>query len=977
MALPEIIQSQPSAVFRLVVLGTIDLRSPDRDEVTAILTQPKRVALLVYLASASPRGFHRRDTLLGLLWPELDMRRARAALNKGIHYLRSAIGANAIASRGDEEIALVGNHVWSDVAAFEQALDAGRNEDALALYQGDLLPGFFVPDAIEFERWLDRERERLRARAVSAARELAERADCAQDVVRWTYRAISLAPDDEALLRWALGLFDGIGDDAAARQAYEQFARRQRAELEAEPSPSTAALIAGIRARAAEAARSAMTSSHPSPPELDTATLAPTAPIREHEAVAVTPRARRRLMWPAAIATLVVIALFAIAPIIRDQFRAPVPSNGSVMTIAVLPFSVRGDPALSYLGEGMVDLLGAKLNGAGALSTVDPSALLGFLDREPGVVGPVYAATVARHFGARYFILGSVVGNGGSAQVSAALYDVAASTDGSQPLARASVEGASDQLFPLIDDLTRHLLSNWPGGPSADIGRLAANTTVSLPALRAFLEGESEFRAGRYPAAVQRLEDAVRLDSTFALAYYRLSSASTWAERTDLSKLSADRALAHSGRLPPNVRMVLEARLLHQHAQPEDAERRLLAVLGEQPHMLEAWYYLAEVRAHWSSVLARPVDEADSALRRALTLAPAQVGLAIHLARLAALREDDVELDSLATIVLRAEPATDPAREIRALRAVAHGDGETIRVVADELRTARDAPAFALVQSIAAHGNNPAAARTLSGALVIPAHAPWVRAQAQLLRARLAAEEGRWRAASAALNEASDVGAGPLLEYRIFLATLPFAPTTRQELLNLRTQLDGAPTGVAAPHVGQQRWPTDPLTAGRRLYLLSLLDLSVGDTTSAVAHAAQLERVPAASAGVSYEREFAATVRAALAFARGSPGEALSALGPPTVGADSVYPSAHSYPRAQARWLRAEALRALGRYSEAIRVYASFPDPESYDIPYLAPALRRRGELLSRQGDATRAAVLEARATRLWRQADAGTQLPP
>ena len=975
MALPEIIQSQPSAVFRLVVLGTVDLRSRDGDEVTSILTQPKRVALLVYLASASPRGFHRRDTLLGLLWPELDMRRARAALNKGIHYLRSALGAGAIASRGDEEIALVGDHIWSDVAAFEAALDAGRYEDALALYQGDLLPGFFVPDAIEFERWLDRERERLRARAVSAARELAERADYSQGVVRWTYRALSLAPDDEALLRWALGLFDSIDDDAAALQAYEQFARRLRAELEAEPSPSTAALMAGIRARAAEAARSSM-SSHAPHSEPDAATLTRRTAIQEEdEAAAVTPRARRRLS-PVAIATLVGIALLVIAPIIRTRFQAPVASSSSVVTIAVLPFSVRGDPALSYLGEGMVDLLGAKLNGAGALSTIDPSALLGFLDREPGVVGPVRGAVAARHFGARYFILGSVVGNGGNAQVSAALYDVAA-TDGSQPLARASVEGASDQLFPLIDDLTRHLLSSWPGGPSADMERLAANTTVSLPALRAFLEGESEFRAGRYPAAVQRLQDAVRLDSTFALAYYRLSSASTWAERADLSKLSADRALAHSERLPPNVRMVLEARLRHQHAQPEEAERRLLAVLGDQPHMVEAWYYLAEVRAHWSSVLARPMDEADSALRRALTLAPAQVGLAIHLARLAALRGDDVELDSLATIVLRAEPATDQAREIRALRAVAHGDVETIRLVADELRTARDAPAFALVQSIAAHGSDPAAARTLSGALVAREHASWVRAQAQLLRARLAAEEGRWRAASAALNEASDVSAGPLLEYRVFLATLPFAPTTREELLTLRTQLDRAPTDAAATHVSQQRWPTDPLTAGRRLYLLSLLDLRVGDTTAAVAHAAQLERLPSASAGVSYEREFAASARAALALARGRASDALSALGPPTVGADSVYPSAHSYPRAQARWLRAEALRVLGRYPEALRVYASFPDPESYDIPYVAPALRRRAELLRRQGDATRAAALEARAARLWQQADAGTQLPP
>jgi hypothetical protein len=37
-----------------------------------ILAASKGAALLTYLAIATPRGFHRRDTLLALLWPELD-----------------------------------------------------------------------------------------------------------------------------------------------------------------------------------------------------------------------------------------------------------------------------------------------------------------------------------------------------------------------------------------------------------------------------------------------------------------------------------------------------------------------------------------------------------------------------------------------------------------------------------------------------------------------------------------------------------------------------------------------------------------------------------------------------------------------------------------------------------------------------------------------------------------------------------------
>ncbi|HVD33509.1 MAG TPA: hypothetical protein VNC19_08030, partial [Gemmatimonadales bacterium] len=60
-------------------LGRLDLRGPDGVELRSVLQQPKRLGLLAYLAVATPRRFHRRDTLLGLFWPELDQEHARAA----------------------------------------------------------------------------------------------------------------------------------------------------------------------------------------------------------------------------------------------------------------------------------------------------------------------------------------------------------------------------------------------------------------------------------------------------------------------------------------------------------------------------------------------------------------------------------------------------------------------------------------------------------------------------------------------------------------------------------------------------------------------------------------------------------------------------------------------------------------------------------------------------------------------------------
>src|SRR5439155_160938 len=80
--------------FRL--LGTLHLTDAEGREVKSLLTRPRRLALLAYLAAATPRGFHRRDTLLALFWPELDQEHARAALRQALHVLRGAFGAGMV-----------------------------------------------------------------------------------------------------------------------------------------------------------------------------------------------------------------------------------------------------------------------------------------------------------------------------------------------------------------------------------------------------------------------------------------------------------------------------------------------------------------------------------------------------------------------------------------------------------------------------------------------------------------------------------------------------------------------------------------------------------------------------------------------------------------------------------------------------------------------------------------------------------------
>src|SRR5438034_7148659 len=88
-------------MIELRMLGRLSLTAADGREVHTLLGQPRRFALLAYLAAATPPGFHRRDSLLALFWPELDQEHARTALRQALRVLRAALGAEAVASRGD------------------------------------------------------------------------------------------------------------------------------------------------------------------------------------------------------------------------------------------------------------------------------------------------------------------------------------------------------------------------------------------------------------------------------------------------------------------------------------------------------------------------------------------------------------------------------------------------------------------------------------------------------------------------------------------------------------------------------------------------------------------------------------------------------------------------------------------------------------------------------------------------------------
>lgn len=236
-------------MIELRTFGTLDLRRPDGAELRQLLAQPKRLGVLCYLALATPRGFHRRDKLAALFWPESDQEHARTSLRKAIHGLRQSLGGTTLPSRGDEEVGLDFKALWCDGVAFEEFIAAERFDDALDLYRGDLLEGFFLESGAEFERWLDVTRGRLRGMAAQAARLLAEREESDHRITRsigWARRAVDLSDNDERAVRRLIEVLVRSGDRHSAFLVYKSFSGRLLEDYNTEPSPETRALLESL-----------------------------------------------------------------------------------------------------------------------------------------------------------------------------------------------------------------------------------------------------------------------------------------------------------------------------------------------------------------------------------------------------------------------------------------------------------------------------------------------------------------------------------------------------------------------------------------------------------------------------------------------------------------------------------------------------------------------------------------------------------
>jgi serine/threonine-protein kinase len=373
------------------------------------------------------------------------------------------------------------------------------------------------------------------------------------------------------------------------------------------------------------------------------------------------PRLRRLRMLLAGGLMLALFAIGALAKTRHSSSSGPEPALDTHL-VAVLPFRVSsGDSALSYLREGFVDLLAVQLTGEGGLRAAEPRTVVEAWRRafvrtgaEPGLRAGL---DLARQVGAGRIVDGAVTGTQHRVLVTASILETASG----RSVGRASVEGPLENLGELVNRLTAELLATQAG----ERQRLKDLSALSLPALRAYLDGEAALRQGRWDAAAQRFDAALDADSTFAQAALGLAEAAEWQAAGDGGR-GERLAWAYRDRLSPSDRDLLLVHLgphypgLSTMAEMIAAAERGVKAMPNQPG---AWFRLGDRYYHWGAAigLSHARQLAATAFRRAIALdssitrnAP-KVEPLTHLFQIAAIEGDTATVRRLSPPV----PAAD------------------------------------------------------------------------------------------------------------------------------------------------------------------------------------------------------------------------------------------------------------------------------------------------------------------------------
>ena len=250
-------------LLELALLGSPELRF--RGQPLGLPTR-KAVALLVYLACEP--GMHPREKLASLLWPDNDETGGRTALRKALGFLTAEfevrgkmlflnVNRDALGFKLDSSVA---HHLQDLELAAKHARnpDDGdlevlriRFEQACDRVRGEFMAGFSLPDAFEFDDWLEVRRESV-CRDFDAVLQRLSRVQATAGHVPLALatarKRLDLDNLNEAAHRAVIELHLESDDRSGALEAYKACQTVLERELGIAPAAPTQALAERARA---------------------------------------------------------------------------------------------------------------------------------------------------------------------------------------------------------------------------------------------------------------------------------------------------------------------------------------------------------------------------------------------------------------------------------------------------------------------------------------------------------------------------------------------------------------------------------------------------------------------------------------------------------------------------------------------------------------------------------------------------------
>ncbi len=331
---------------------------------------------------------------------------------------------------------------------------------------------------------------------------------------------------------------------------------------------------------------------------------------------------RRRGLAVAVLAGLIAVLGFGFRLLAG---RVPPGGVNPRLSMLVLPFdNLRDDEGMAWMREGAVSMLSLALGQWRDLMVVDQNRVHDLLSnasvREGDPIGLDQGRRLAKRAGAWTVVLGDFDRGTDSLRLTARAYDVASG----RRLDVVQVAGlAGNDVRPLFDSLATRLL-DLSGAPANGRSAIASVTTTSLEAYRAYLRGLEHLNHWSLAPAEREFARAVRIDSTFSLAYYRLALTRGWV--TGVADTTARRAILAAARfgerLPERQRRMIEAYRAMLDGDYSRSQALYAALVQRDSSDADAWYGLGDAVFHDSATggTAAGLTRSLRAFRRSLAL---------------------------------------------------------------------------------------------------------------------------------------------------------------------------------------------------------------------------------------------------------------------------------------------------------------------------------------------------------------------